>query len=106
MPDDKYKSPKWEAPEMEDWDSDFEEEEFDERVTGNIGCRPSWSPCRPTQPIGCRPTWSPCRPRYCYPRYCYPRQCRPRYCRPRQCNPQSCYPRIGMSGPYRPCNPL
>ncbi|WP_021167151.1 hypothetical protein SOV_13980 [Sporomusa ovata DSM 2662] len=92
MSDDNYKNPKWEIPEMSKWDTDFEEEEFDDRIT-NVGCRPSWSPCQPTS--------APCWPHHCFPRQCYPRQCRPRFCWPRQCQPRMCMPIA-----HRLCNPL
>ncbi|MBP2635234.1 MAG: hypothetical protein H6Q72_1141 [Firmicutes bacterium] len=105
MSDNKYKTPKWDTPEMNEWEDEFEEDKVDERVT-TVGCRPSWSPCRPTHPIGCQPSWPPCFPRQCYPRHCYPRQCFPQHCYPRQCNPRLCYPRMCMPVKHRPCNPL
>lgn len=37
---DNYRHPKWDTPEMTDWDNAPEQERA-------IGCRPSWSPCRP-----------------------------------------------------------
>jgi hypothetical protein len=78
----KYKKPKWENPELNEWDDNYEEEESSERVT-TVGCNPSYTPCRPHHPIGCYPTSTPCAPHMCYPRHCYPRHCYPWQCYPR-----------------------
>ena len=105
-----YNRPKWDEPEMIDWeerydDDDWNEEEDDVRdndrpcsplgvgvgigLIGAYGCYPR----RQRYPrYGCYPR------QQCYPRYgCYPRQqCYPRYgCYPRQqCYPRhNCYPR-------------
>lgn len=91
----KHRRPKWENPEMIDWDDQIENEwnEDDENWRDNDRI------CSPLGigigigfigGYGCYPR------RQCYPRFCYPRHnCYPRYnCYPRrQCYPRYCYPR-------------
>jgi len=86
--DDNDNRPKWDRPEIEDWDDDGDSSrEYNSDI---IGCMPSSTPCWPRQ---CWPR--PCFPRQCWPRQCWPRkQCWPRQnCWPRPCSPNQCWPR-------------
>ena len=123
-----FKRPKWEEPEMMDWEDEWEDDRVTYTTTGcfpstgkacspqcnpnfvvcSPRCRPKCNPsCRPTCHPTCNPTCSPtCRPRCnpscyptCSPRNCFPYGCRPR-CRP-FCSPTACYP----SCRPRMCNP-
>ena len=59
--DDNDKRPKWDRPEIEDWDYEDDSREFSNDI------------------IGCMPTSTPCWPRQqCWPRPCSPNQCWPR----------------------------
>lgn len=77
--DDNDQRPKWDRPEIEDWD----DEDDSDRESSNdlIGCMPTGTPCFPQQQ---------CFPRQqCWPRPCWPRQ----QCWPRPCSPHQCWPR-------------
>lgn len=92
--DDQDRRPKWDRPEIDDWD---DEEDFsrDDYTNDRIICMPTSTPCWPRQ-CWPRPCWPrQCAPRQCWPRqHCWPRQCWPRqHCWPRPCQPNQCWPR-------------
>ncbi len=113
----RHKPPKWEEPEMTDYEADSPDPDDEDRVQENIGCLPTATPCNPNcappcSPSSCYPACNPqcrpacnptcnpacrptCNPTTCFP-VCRPRFCQPRYCYPScqpTCNPNTCYPK-------------